>query len=231
MKIFHHALGIVASMALIIVFLITSFEIGAYSDFGWYEKEYTKYDVLKKLEMDMDEVMHVTHEMMDYLRGDREDLVVNTVVAGGDREFFNEREKAHMVDVQSLFLKGLNLRVEAMAVFIMSCVILVFTKGDWKKILPKSFLIGIGMFATMAGTLAILIAVDFNKYFLLFHKLFFINDLWILYPETDLLIRMLPEGFFFDMVIRIGIIFGVMLLVLLFISIITLRKQKNKKNL
>lgn len=103
MKIFHHVLGIVASMALIIVLLITSFEIGAYSDLDWYEKEYAKYDVLTKLEMEMKDVMYVTHEMMDYLRGDREDLVVNTVVAGEEREFFNEREKAHMVDVQRLF--------------------------------------------------------------------------------------------------------------------------------
>ena len=42
---------------------------------------------------------------MAYLRGNREDLVVDTVVAGKPREFFNDREKAHMVDVQNLFLE------------------------------------------------------------------------------------------------------------------------------
>ena len=231
MKIFHQTIGIVASMALIIILLITSVEIGAYSDFGWYEKEYVKYGVLEKLEMNMEEVMHVTHEMMDYLRGGREDLVVNTVVVGEEREFFNEREKAHMVDVQHLFLMGMDLRLGAMLVFAIACVILVFTKADWKKILPKTFLIGTGVFAIIVGTLAVLVVTDFNKYFLLFHKFFFTNDLWILYPETDLLIRMLPEGFFFDMVIRIGGIFIILLLALLFISVFALRKQKNKKNL
>lgn len=229
MKIFHHTIGIVASIALIIVLLITSIEIGAYSDFGWYEKEYVKYGVLEKLEMDMEEVMHVTHEMMDYLRGDREDLVVNTIVAGEEREFFNEREKTHMVDVQHLFLMGMDLRLGAMTVFVMACVIFAFTKADWKKILPKSFLIGTGMFATAVAVLAILVATDFNKYFLFFHKIVFDNELWLLNPKTDLLIRMLPEGFFFDMVIRIGLFFIVFLLVLLFISIFTLREQKNKK--
>ena len=231
MKVFHHTIGIVASIALIIVLLITSIEIGAYSDFGWYEKEYVKYGVLEKLEMNMEEVMHVTHEMMDYLRGDREDLVVNTVVAGEEREFFNEREKAHMVDVQHLFLMGMDLRLGAMTVFAIACVILTFTKADGKKILPKSFLIGTGIFVAIVGTLAILVATDFNKYFLLFHELCFSNDLWILYPKTDLLIRMLPEGFFFDMVIRIGGIFVILLLALLFISVFALKKQKNKKNL
>lgn len=231
MKIFHHVLGIVASMALIIVLLITSFEIGAYSDLDWYEKEYAKYDVLTKLEMEMKDVMYVTHEMMDYLRGDREDLVVNTVVAGEEREFFNEREKAHMVDVQRLFLAGMNLRFISAAVFIVLCVVLVFSKANYKKILPQSFLAGAGIFASVVAVLAVLVATDFNKDFLLFHKLFFTNDLWIMYPETDLLIRMLPEGFFFDMVIRIGMIFSILLFILLFISVITLREQKNKKYL
>ena len=51
----------------------------------------------------MDDVMDVTEEMMAYLRGDREDLVVWTTVNGEKQEFFNDREKAHMVDVQNLF--------------------------------------------------------------------------------------------------------------------------------
>ena len=104
MKILHHLLGILASVAIIIVLLISSFEIAAYGNFDWYEKEYEKYDVLSDLEMEMPEVMKVTEEMMDYLRGDRENLVVQTIVNGEEREFFNDREKAHMVDVLELFL-------------------------------------------------------------------------------------------------------------------------------
>lgn len=64
MKIIHHALGIVASLAMIVILLISSFEIGAYGDFGWYEKEYEKYDVLTDLEMEMEDAMEVTEEMM-----------------------------------------------------------------------------------------------------------------------------------------------------------------------
>ena len=50
-------------------------------------------------------------------------------------------------------------------------------------------------------------ASNFNKYFIMFHHMFFDNDLWLLDPATDLMIRMLPEGFFFDMVIRIVVTF------------------------
>ena len=93
MKKLHYLFGIIASLAIIVVLLVTSFEFAAYSNFGWYEKEYIKYDVLSDLEMEMEDVMYVTEEMMDYLHGNREDLVVDTVVNGVEREFFNDREK------------------------------------------------------------------------------------------------------------------------------------------
>lgn len=226
-KIFHYALGIVSSISMILILLITSFEIAAYSDYGWYEKEYLKYEVLDDLEMEIEDAMYVTEEMMAYLRGNRENLVVHTVVAGEEREFFNDREKAHMVDVQNLFLGGMDLRLGAASVFIIALIVLIFTKADWKRILPRSFLIGVGCFIAVVGVLGGFIATDFNKYFVMFHHLFFNNDLWILDPYTDLLIRMLPEGFFFDMVIRIGWIFIISLVSLLFISIPILYKRKS----
>lgn len=230
-KIFQYALGIVAGIAMIIVLLITSFEIAAYGNYKWYEKEYIKYEVLDELGMQIEDVMEVTREMMSYLRGDRDDLVIETEVNGFEREFFNDREKAHMVDVQRLFLNGIDARRIALAVFVAVLVILVFSKADWKNILPKSFLMSVGGFAVAVGVFALLIATDFNKYFVMFHELFFDNDLWILDPWTDLLIRMLPEGFFFDMVIRIGIIFVISLIFLLAISVIALWRQRDKKNL
>ena len=232
MKIVHWFLGMTEILSVIVILLISSFEIGIYSDFGWYEKEYEKYNVTEDLEMKMDDVMDVTEEMMAYLRGDREGLVVWTTVNGEKQEFFNDREKAHMVDVQNLFLGGLTLRFSAIIVLVISLSGLIFTKGNWKRILPKSFLTGLGAFLVISGGLGVLCASDFNKYFFLFHEIFFDNDLWLLDPATDLMIRMLPEGFFFDMVIRIGSIFIGMLAILLILSMLILHRQKaNKKNL
>ena len=227
MKIVHRILGFISAIAFILILLITSFEIACYSDFGWYQKEYEKYGVLSELEMEMEDAMEVTHEMMDYLRGDREDLVVYTTVDGVEREFFNDREKAHMVDVKNLFLGGLDLRLGAGCVFVAAIAVLVFSKGDWKKILPQSFIWGLAGFIGFMAIFAILCVSDFTKYFTIFHEIFFDNDLWILDWRTDLLIRMLPEGFFADMVVRIGIIFVSFLVFSLVGSIVVLKKQKN----
>lgn len=230
MKILHGIVGFLASIAMIVILLISSFEIGAYSDFGWFEKEYEKYDVLTDLEMEMSDVMEVTREMMAYLRGNRPDLVVDTIVDGEEREFFNDREKAHMVDVMNLFIGGLWLRRGAFLVLLISVVVLIVTKADWKRLLPKSFLIGMGAFIGVTAGAGLLFMSDFNKYFTIFHEIFFTNDLWLLDPDTDLLIRMLPEGFFMDMVIRIGVIFLLLMAFLLVISFVMLRYNKNKKN-
>ena len=230
MKILQRTFGMIASIAVIVILLISAFEIGAYSDYGWYEKEYTKYEVLDDLEMEMDDIIHVTEEMMAYLRGNRKDLVVDTVVNGEEREFFNEREKAHMVDVQNLFIGGLWIRRIALLIFVLAVVAMIKTKANWKRLLAKSFLIGLGVFIGITAGAGLLFMSDFNKYFTMFHEIFFDNDLWLLDPRTDLLIRMLPEGFFMDMVVRIGIIFLILLLLGVVISIIALWKQRNKNN-
>ncbi len=230
MKTLQRTFGIVASIAVIVILLISAFEIGAYSDYGWYEKEYAKYEVLDDLEMEMEDAMYVTEEMMTYLRGNRADLVVDTVVNGEEREFFNDREKAHMVDVQNLFIGGLWMRRIALLIFALAVVAMIKMKVDWKRLLPKSFLIGLGAFIGITAGAGLLFMSDFNKYFTMFHEIFFDNDLWLLHPRTDLLIRMLPEGFFMDMVVRIGIIFLILLLLGVVISIIALWKQRNKNN-
>ena len=122
-------LGIVFSLALILVLLINSFQFAAYGDFGFYEKEYKKYDVVSDLDMELKDVMYVTYEMMDYLKGDRENLEVITTVDGKEQDFFNEQDKLHMADVQGLFIGGLRLRTWAAAVLLICLVVLIAAKA------------------------------------------------------------------------------------------------------
>ncbi len=230
MRTIHRIVGLLAGIAMLTILLITSIEIAAYSNYGWYEKTYLKYNVLSDLEMEMDDVLDVTKEMMKYLRGQRDDLVVETVVNGNTREFFNEREKAHMIDVQNLFIGALWIRRGEILLFVLSVLTLWKTKGEWKSILSKAFIVSLGSFVVITISAGMLFMSDFTKYFTIFHEIFFDNDLWLLDPTTDLLIRMLPEGFFVDMVIRIGMIFLVLMVLFLVISITTLIRSKNKQN-
>ena len=47
--------------------------------------------------------------------------------------------------------------------------------------------------------IGVFLALNFDQYFIKFHELFFDNDLWLLDPKTDMMINMLPIGFFISM--------------------------------
>lgn len=226
MSILRYTAGILASFCLMIILLITSVEAVTYWTPGFYEKEYAKYNVTADVNMEMEDLLEVTHEMMSYLRGDRADLHVPTVVGGVEREFFNEREIAHMEDVRGLFLAGMALRRICIVIAIACVLALILLKSNIKKILPKSICIGTGLFFAIVCVLAAIISTNFSKYFVMFHHIFFNNDLWILDPATDLLINIVPEPFFMDTAARIGITYGVSVLILFLACFFYLRRQK-----
>lgn len=203
-------LGLICAFSLMIVFLITSVEAVAYWTPHYYENEYTRYQVADDVHMEMDDLLSVTDEMMAYLRGSRDDLNIDTVVDGMPREFFNAREKAHMADVRNLFLGGLALRRLCLFLAAASVALLALLKVPLKHLLPRMLCAGTVLFLGVTALLAGIISTDFTKYFIIFHKIFFTNDLWQLDPRTDLLINIVPEPFFMDTAARIGITFFLM---------------------
>lgn len=224
-------IGIIGAIAFILVLFLTSFKFVLYSDISFYEKEYSKYNVLNDVKMEMKDVLYVTEEMMDYLIDKRDNLVVNTIVEGKEREFFNDREKIHMQDVKNLFLAGLMVRRVAFIITALSVLILVLLKADLMRIISKSFQIATLIIGIISGMAAFYVSNHFYDVFIKFHLLFFNNDYWLLDPNTDLMINILPEGFFFDTVKAIGMIFGILLSILLVISVIInivwLRRKNN----
>lgn len=95
--------------------------------------------------------------------------------------------------------------------------------------LSKGYLIGGGVFLAALGAFAAYASQDFTRAFTQFHHVFFNNDLWLLDPKTDLLINMLPEGFFTDFAIHMGVIFAGMLVVLAVVCIVFLIVTRQKK--
>lgn len=221
--------GMLLAFSVIAAALISAFEIGMYSDFGFYEKEYEKYEVLTELDMTMDDTMHVTREMMAYLRGDRDSLSVVTTVEGKEQDFFNEQDRFHMGEVRSLFIGGLNIRMGAVITGALCLLFLLISKADIKKILPKSYRIALGISIGAVALVGVASLIDFNAVFVQFHHMFFDNDLWIFDPATDYMIRMLPEGLFYDFVIRIGGIFVGILAGVFVLSLIPGVARKAKK--
>lgn len=231
MKKIQWGAGIILAFSVIIILLISSFETAMYSDFGVYEREYEKYDVLDDLGMTMEDTMHVTREMMAYLRGDRDVLSVETTVEGRQQDFFNEQDRFHMAEVRDLFIGGLDLRLGACAAAVLCILILIFLRADWRKIVPRSYWIVLAVIGVLLTVFAAAAVIDFNAVFVGFHHIFFDNDLWLFDPAEDYMIRMLPEGLFADMVVRIGVLFAGGMILLFILSLLPgiLERKKIRK--
>ena len=119
------------------------------------------------------------------------------------RNAFNERELTHLRDCLGLF----DLLRKVRARLIPWAVVLIlggaYILRDRKRIRlcawlsPLILLVPLGAFALYA-------ALNFDAAFTLFHRVLFRNDLWLLDPRTDLLIRICPASMFLHMGVRIG---------------------------
>ena len=231
MKIWYRVTITIAMLLVIFALLITGFQLAVYGDshYGFYKKEYEKYRVTDDLNMKIDNVMAVTEHMMAYLIGKEEKLSIVTDVDGEHQDFFNEQDRLHLADVRNLFLGGLKLRNYAVILAIILMIVLRAKKADFRRLVPQGYLQALFVYLILAAILGVAMSIDFTSCFTLFHKLFFTNNLWIFDPETDYMIRMLPEGFFSDMVIRVGVIFIVLLAVPGVTAVVYSWKRKKKE--
>lgn len=147
----------------------------------------------------------INGDLAAYLAGradslDRPVTLRGEAVAGA----FNEREKSHMEDVRRLFRIGLTARTglfAAAALLIGAGLLLGRRRARrWGALLALCLLTAAGVTAAL-----LLLRADFDALFIRFHELIFANDLWLLDPATDAMIRMLPEPFFEGMAAQGGL--------------------------
>ncbi len=216
-RIVRSSMLIILNIMLFIVLLFTSVQVVAYNN-TFFEWHYNNHDIERVTGMSTKSLMEVTNKMMDYLIDDRDTLNMEAIVNGVPEEVFGEREKAHMVDVKVLFLDGKLMRDISFFVVLMSGVLMFFLKKDWFlqwiKGFSKFFIISFGVI----GGLGVLFASNFNKYFTIFHELFFDNDLWLLNPKTDILVNMVPEIFFFQITMLIIGLFTISIVLILLLA-------------
>ena len=230
MKFLDKLTGVLCAVSIILILLITSVEAVVYFIPGYFQREYEKYSVPAAINVEMDELLRVTDEMMDYLKDKRDDLHINSIVGGQQREFFNQREISHMEDVQSLVMGAIWIRRICVAVLVLGIAALLLRKRRTLRVLAGSCLGVSAVIAAVTAVIAVYMSSNFTAAFNRFHEIFFDNDLWILDPATDLLINIVPEGFFVDTALRIGLLFGGSMLVLLAASlIITVRGAWSRK--
>ena len=222
----------ISAAALVVMLLLTCVSQAVFGNMNYFRKEFEKYNVTQNIDMEMDDIMYVMDELMDYLHGDRENLEnIVTEVNGETRDFFTEREKTHMADCKVLFDGGFAIRKGAAVVFVALTLLLVFKKKfSLRRFLKYAALFSV-IIAAGAGILAVAASIDFNACFIVFHKLFFNNDLWILDPAEDLIINILVKPFFADMALKIALYCAAVLAVIVITGAGIYLSDKKRRNL
>lgn len=125
-------------------------------------------------------------------------------VDGEVRPVFGQREMAHLEDCRALFALLRKVRSRLIPWAVLLIVGGAYLLADRRKarraalLSPLILLIPLGAFAVWA-------AIDFDGAFTFFHRVLFTNDLWLLDPRTELLIRICPESMFRSMGLRVAL--------------------------
>ena len=105
---------------------------------------------------------------------------------------FHDYEVTHLFDVRHLMdgiktVAGICCALSTIALIMLVCL---YRRKSF------SLLPGFIAFLLLIATIILAAALDFNRIFFLLHEILFTNDLWLLNPQTDLLIALMPEGMF-----------------------------------
>ena len=200
------SLGLVALMLLMMLTALNN--VG--TDGELYYRLQTEAGVLPSAVVSDADLRAIDGELAKYLAGQPNELVlpldnapgeytVYTAVVNGElTPVFNEKEMAHLQDCRHLFdlLRKVRRRL-------IPWVVLLVVGGAYllqnRRTARKAALLSPLILLVPLGAFALWAVIDFDGAFTFFHRVLFSNDLWLLDPRTDLLIRICPESMFMTM--------------------------------
>jgi len=130
-----------------------------------------------------------------YVKGAGDDSLITELTLEDGRRVYNAREVRHLRDVRNVTRAAFALHLVTGLFLLAALVYLGVTErgrpAAWAlvggSLLTAVLIIGIGLVA----------AFSFQVFFVRFHRIFFEGNTWI-FPETDTLIQLFPEKFWFD---------------------------------
>lgn len=211
-RILFWILTVLLSFALVGCLLLTAVQIATF-DISIYENAYTKYNLYDTTELTRRDYVDLSRKILEYLNGKTDSIYNRAIIFGSEKYLFSQKELTHMMDVKTLFTMGYRIRnLSTLAIILL--LVVIYHVGNRKKHYMGKALFWASIILFAASTvLLIIINTDFYNYFTVFHEFFFTNDLWLLNPETDLLINMFPLEFFNNITARIFMYFVVEILV------------------
>ena len=165
-----------------------------------------------------------------FLREDKESFQYFLPAGKGIiQPLFHDYELQHMEDCRGLISLAETVRNITGGLALLGLLPLFFLKREGRHSYARGGLYGLRILSGIAAGLSLWAMLDFDRFFTTFHSLAFTNDLWLLNPRTDLLIRLMPEKLFMDLGLWGLSAVGIWLL-LLSVSFRLLRRYHTRKD-
>lgn len=187
----NNIVTLIIVLSLIHIIIFGSVFIYSFNE-KFYLDSFKENDLYSDIPYNITEIDENFIQVLDYVKG------VNNNI---NSTFFNSKEIHHFKDVRDLFFF-----IKLILIIYIILVILILAYLFYNR--EKELIISSIRFASVFGfslvfILLILISINFTSFFIFLHKILFSNNLWIMYYETDLIIRLLPESTFFKLGLRI----------------------------
>ena len=188
------------------LFLLTSNVRLASTSLNLYSFLFDRYEVAQTTGILPDDLTVVGKEFINYFSNDAELLMIEAPVFGVRQPLLSEKEAKHMLDVKNIF--NLTFRVNEGSGIFLGIILAIAS-----LIAKRRYLWELGVWIQWGGLMTILLVliiglislVAFGPLFVLFHEVAFRNDLWMLNPNTDYLLKLFPFGFWRDITLMIGL--------------------------
>ena len=221
----------VLAMPACLLFLVAGSVAWAVNDPGLYRNGFQRYDTSVRSGIADAELIAIGAELRRYFNTGTEPLSVQAPIYGVEQDVFNQREIAHMYDVKRL-VRGTYWVALGSGLWILATMAAGFAMQRREYLAPAARLAVWGGAVTMLAVVGVGLAsiAAFEQLFLLFHRLSFANDLWILNPHTDYLLILFPGGFWFDATMRVALtsVLGAILLLSAGCAILGYRRWRTR---
>ena len=222
-KLLSVGMATIASILLILIVLFTAVGIVA-NDQTFINNEFTKLAISAKMGISNTDLVTSLNRLVDYMEGDADDINVTVTINGEQKQMFDYPQEAeHMTDVRKIYMTIASYRdvgVLVMLILFLFAAVIHFRKAP--QYLAQGYLSGSFVFILIFGFLGTWAALDFSNFWTFFHEMLFWNDLWLFDGTQSRMINMLPEQIFADIVARVGVYTGVVVVVLIVLSVIAL---------
>lgn len=222
-KVLSVGMSTIASILLILILIFTSIGL-VINNQTFTNNEFTELDVSNDMGISNADLVSAMQQLVDYMEGNADDIYIEVTENGETVEMFDYPQEAeHMADVRTIYLTIASYRdvgVLVMLILFLFAAVIDFRKAPQR--LAQGYLSGSFVSLLLFGFLGTWAALDFSNFWTFFHEALFWNDLWLFDATESRMINMLPEDMFADIVGRIGIYAGSVVLLLIILSILAL---------